>query len=649
MALGYHSCQPNHTFPVMSFTLTAWPQPTDQPLPTTVMQAQAQLDAVWDTPGTAPEPRFLALARALAARFPNTEDGEGDMYDHGLELMESSPDRDRAYNIGLWARDDSFELGFNHLIVQANDLGLHVMDGQNGVVYLAHGDVLTLGPNSAASFTCRLDDAVVRKDWGAAWLECRRLAPQRLPEALTVWALMVVQGRKAPPHPALGAALAQLGGTSPERDKRVRWCLDKVPAAHRSLQAQLLDGLRNAADLVAYVDNELQRAPSTQSTGGGGASLPAAAPDSATAEAAKALGIDPDLIARAEAGSPQAQCKLALKFIEAPGKSTPALAKLAVMWLERSAAQNFSMAQALLGDGLLRGWRSFPVDMERGLALLEAAAAADDVDGLNYLAQYLYDKSVRLRPGQDSIEKLKDPTSLRYQARVPQLLMRAAALGSPRGLFKLAVRLWDEIGTPRDDVAAKAVMQLARTRAAKYCVDEPEVLALMEATPADSKEVMALAQELGRDITQLPKVLNARHAAPTRVVPPPVAVATAPTAAKPAPPRSRAPVPEDDEDSDSWQDTPTARPALHAGHLALGLGMVGFVLWFMFITTLGRGSFKPIALVVGLVSAFGVWRCTADLDWGAVKRTVLSALALLPGAGFIVSAAVLLQMLRGRT
>jgi TPR repeat protein len=635
----------------MSFTLTAWPQPTDQPLPTTVMQAQAQLDAVWATEGAAPEPSFLALARALEARFPSTEDGESEMYEHGLDILERSPDKDRAYNIGLYARDDSFELSFNHLIVQANDLGLHVMDGQNGVVYLAHGEVLTLGPNSAASFTCRLDDAVVRKDWGAAWLECRRLAPQRLPEALTVWALMVVQGRKAPPHPALGAALALLGGTAPERDKRVRWCLDKVPAAHRSLQAQLLDGLRNATDLVAFVDVELQRAPSTQGAGGGGAA-PATPPDAATAEAAKTLGIDPVLVARAEAGSPQAQCKLALKFMEAPGKPTPAVNKLILLWLERSAAQNQSLAQALLGDGLLSGWRGFPVEMERGLALLEASAAADDVDGLNYLAQYLYRKSVRVRPDQPNIEKLKDPTSLRYQARVPQLLMRAAALGSPRGLFYLAVRLWDEVGTPRDDVAAKAVMQLARTRAPKYCVEQPETLALMEATPADTKEVMALAQELGRDIKQLPALINARHAALPRATPP-AAAAALPVAAAPMPAsRQSRPQPQQDADEDDgghWHDTPAPRPALHAGHLALGLGMVGFVLWFMFITSLGKGSFKPIAAVVGLVSAFGVWRCTADLDWSGLKRAVLSVLALLPGAGFIVGAAVLLQMVRART
>ncbi len=252
------STEPFSPRPSMSFTLTAWPQPSDQPLPTTVMQAQAQLDMVWAAPGTAPEPRFLALARALEARFPSTEDGESEMYDHGLELMEHSPDNDRAYNIGLWARAEHFTLGFNHLVVQANELGLHVMDGQNGIVYLAHGEVLALDPHSAASFTCRLDDAVARKDWRAAWMECRRLAPQRLPEALTIWALLVSQGRQAPPHPILGAALAKLSGTSPHQDKRVQWCLAKVPPSQWPQESQLLEGLRSAANLVAFVDAELQ-------------------------------------------------------------------------------------------------------------------------------------------------------------------------------------------------------------------------------------------------------------------------------------------------------------------------------------------------------------------------------------------------------
>ncbi|WP_374403242.1 hypothetical protein [Niveibacterium sp.] len=198
----------------MSFTLTVWAQPEDLPLPTDVMQAQAQFDAVQAAPGAQPEPRFLALARALDARFPNTEDGDCDMYDHGLEILEKHPDNDRYYNIGLWARDDSFEVAFNHLVVQANDLGLHVMDGQNGAVYLANGEVLAIGAHTR---TARLDDALSRKDWAAAWAECRRLVPRGEAEASLVWGLMVTQGRMTPAHPALGAALAQFSGIDPPR------------------------------------------------------------------------------------------------------------------------------------------------------------------------------------------------------------------------------------------------------------------------------------------------------------------------------------------------------------------------------------------------------------------------------------------------
>ena len=92
--------------------------------------------------------------------------------------------------------------------------------------------------------------------------------------------------------------------------------------------------------------------------------------------------------------------------------------------------------------------------------------------------------------------------------------------------------------------------------------------------------------------------------------------------------------------------TTGAKPARN--YLALGLGIIGALVWFMLLTSLGKGSGKPIVVVVGLVSAFGVWRCTADLNWGGAKRGILGAVALVPGAGFIVSVAVLLQVVRAR-
>lgn len=629
----------------MSFTLTAWAQPADRPLPSDVMQAQAQLTEVERNPGAAPEPRFLALARALAARWPDTEDGPADIYDHGLRTLETQPDNDRYYNIGLWARDERFTVSFNHAVVQANDLGLHVMDGQNGVVYLANGDVLELDPASTASHTARLDDAVSRKDWPAAWQECRRLAPRRLPEALTIWALLTADGRCAAPNPALGGALAQLSGTDPAQDRRIRYCLAKVPVAQRPWQAQLLQYLRGAPDLLAAVDAEAERAAAIPAGMAAGTVAADPALVASTKEAAQAAGIEPQLVELAIAGSSKAQFDLASRFIHAPGSLSLARARLAVQWLELSAAQGQVIAKAVMGDMLLRGIGGLPVDMERGLALLEEAAAADDMDGLSFLADFLYTKSVRRLPD-GTLKKLTDPASQRNQVRIPQLLMRAVAAGSKRSLLWLAVRLWDEIGIPRDDVAAKAVMQLARTRTPELCVEQPEALALMLPTPADSEEVMALARQLGADLKRLPELLNARLAARAAAMPPAVVPAAAAAPMSRTEPRTassrRAPQAHDEDEA-----APPPRFQLHAGHVALVLGALGLAILLVLIPSLGKGSFKALAVLIGLIGAFGVWRTTADWDWGGAKRLLVSALALIPGLGFVACVAVLLRTVRG--
>ncbi|PTT77463.1 hypothetical protein DBR42_25130 [Pelomonas sp. HMWF004] len=628
----------------MSFTLTVWAQPADRLPPSDVMQAQAQLDEVCRSPGSAPERRFLTLAHALAARWPDTEDGPADVYDHGLALLETSPDNDRAYNVGLWARDARFGESFNHLIVQANDLGLHVLDGQNGVVYLANGEVLQLGPASAAALTARLDDAVLRKDWSSAWKECRRLAPQRLPEALTIWGLLTTQGRCDAPNPALGAALAQLSGTDPSKDRRVQYCLDKVPSARRIWQEQLLAYLRGASDLLAAVDAEAERASSTASVPAGHAEGTVAVDPTlaaSTKEAAQAAGIDPQLVASAIAGSSKAQFDLASRLLHVPGALALPRARLIVQWLEKSVAQGQHIAKAVMGDMLLRGVGGLPIDMERGLALLEEAAAAEDVDGLNYLADFFYNKSVRRLPD-GTIKKLADPASQSHQTRIPQLLMRAAAVGSKRSLFWLAVRLWDEIGTPRDDVAAKAVMQLARTRTPELCAEQPETLKLLAPTPADVDEVMALARQLGADMQRLPELLNARLSARAVAKPPALPVAAAPA------PRTESRVATSRRASEADEEVQPSPPRvrLHAGHVALVLGALGLAILLMLIPSMGKGGFKLLAVLMGVVSAFGVWRTTADWDWSGPKRVFVSTLALVPGLGFVACVGVLLHAVR---
>jgi hypothetical protein len=137
---------------------------------------------------------------------------------------------------------------------------------------------------------------------------------------------------------------------------------------------------------------------------------------------------------------------------------------------------------------------------------------------------------------------------------------------------------------------------------------------------------MALARELGADLQRLPELLNARLASRAAAVPPAAA----------AVPAARA------EDVRA----PASRFQLHGGHLALGLGAVGTVLLLLLIPSLGRGGFRALAVILGVVGAFGVWRTTADWSWGAVKRLLVSGLALLPGLGFLACVAVLLLAVR---
>lgn len=618
----------------MSFILTVWAQPSNTPLPTDVHQAQQQLDTVQATPGQQPEPRFHQLAKALHARFPTGPDGEEEMYESGLELFESHPDNDAYYNIGLIPRDDNFEHGFYHLIVQANDLGLHVMDGQNGAVYLANGKVLVVDrPYCTACHTVRARDALVRKDYRTAWSEYRRLAAQKEPEALTGWGSMIAGGQGVTAHPVLGAALALLSGLSPEKDSALAWCLKQVPESQRAQLPLFLERLRKTSDLSALVVEEVKRGPGKTTTGTSTASTPSSAPDAATAEAARSLGIDPALVERAEAGHAISQCKLAIKFMEASGKSSPKLTQLMLMWLERAAGQGQTSAQALLGDSLLRGWRGIPVNMERGLSMLEASAKADDTDGLYFLAEYLYEKSIRRR-GTEKLEKLKDPASIRNQARVPELLTRAAAQGDGRSLFWLAIRLWDEIGTPQDDIAAKAVMQLARTRAAKLCAENSEATAMFTPTKKEASEVAALSREMGANIKQLPDILALRQAERT--------AQSAPVAAPPKAPRI-----EIESDSDAEEDfSTTSGVKLHLGHIVLGIGIVGFLVMLLVITTLSGGTFRAVALAVGLISAVGVWMTSGNLGWSTPQRLLYSILSLIPLLGFILCIVTFIKSLR---
>lgn len=239
----------------MSYVLTAWRQPEGVPLPASLAEAETQLDAVQAGPPGRRDPAFLALARALEARFPDN-DNDAQTYDSGLALLEQASDSDDPYyNIGLSTGIDHWSAAYAHVVVQANNLGLHLFDMQEGSVYLANGDVFALGEPDVC---VRAVDAWLRRDFAAAWAEYRRLAPRRNPKALQGWGQLLSGGMAGPRHHALGAALMQLGGADPDDDPQgYGVVLKRVPPALGAEQAAWLARLRDAPDLVAVVDAEL--------------------------------------------------------------------------------------------------------------------------------------------------------------------------------------------------------------------------------------------------------------------------------------------------------------------------------------------------------------------------------------------------------
>jgi hypothetical protein len=506
----------------MSFVVTVWAQPANTALPTHVMQASAQIEALRKASGAQTEPRFLALARALAERYPDDDDGEGDMYDHGLNLLESNPHNDQTYNIGIYTHNDEFDAGYQFLVSSAQRLGLHVMDEQNGLVHLAGGGML--------------------------WLREPPQPPQQ-------------------PRPPAGS-----GGSG------------------------------------SFMDPLMLE----------------------TIEQAKMAGIDPKWVVQAQQGKAAAQYNVGVMFQNASDSPTQAQINLTYIWLERAVAQHLKEAQRALGIMLLRGWGGRPIDPVRGMALLEQAAQANDVNALLYLSDVLYQKSTRTVPD-GRLEKFPDAASVAARERVPRLLARAAAQGDMSAATWLATRLYDSVGCPEDDIGAKALIQLVQRRQPGLLEGVLPALKVLVPTKAQTQEVHALTDHFEHHLHELPQILEARWA---RMVQRQPAVA----------PQKQAAIA---VQSDAAEDiTEPAASRWHLGLWATLAAAIGFVLLMMFATSTSPGVFKGTAAVIGVVGAVGVWRTTADLDWGGFSRVLISAVALVPGAGFFACLWVLWKALR---
>lgn len=696
----------------MSYVLTAWRQPDGVPLPVSLAEAEAQLDAVQAGPPGRRDPAFLALARALEARFPGNDD-DAQTYDSGLALLEQASDSDDPYyNIGLSTGIDHWSAAYAHVVVQANDLGLHLFDMQEGSVYLANGDAFALGEPDVC---VRAVDAWLRRDFAAAWAEYRRLAPRRNPKALQGWGQLLSGGMAGPRHHALGAALMQLGGADADDDPQGYGVVAKrVPPALDAERAAWLARLRDAPDLLAVVDAEIAAQPARLAQVEATIVVPE--------QRAKAV----EMLKRlAFNGHAAAAYRLSLELTVGKAiRGTPADAE---RWHRNAAQWGHPRAQATLGTQLADGPFEKLDDAERwllrakaggepGLDLVLARLRARRAAGPSGSAAGSGEDSLEVRAERGDAEAMvhvarkillaSPPPGPPDAMRAARWLERAAIQGHVPAAALLGEYLaWGRHGLPKDPVRGRQWIEqavagddvnglvsmaqflmygaLARpepalalecaTRAAAkgegngwYLL----ALCLLEGTggppdPVAAKAAFRISQSLhsplldqNRDLIPdfAPTPADAfavdalhREMAADRRRLPALLDSRAAAGRAPSAPRVHARSGATSRDEEDEQDhDPQIARNLHLGHAALVAGALGTALLLALAPSIGKDGFRALVALVGLIGAFGVWRSSADLEWSTIKRVILAALALLPGVGFIACIAVLLQVLRDR-
>jgi len=104
-----------------------------------------------------------------------------------------------------------------------------------------------------------------------------------------------------------------------------------------------------------------------------------------------------------------------------------------------------------------------------------------------------------------------------------------------------------------------------------------------------------------------------------------------------------------DQRFSQWQaaqgsNSPSFKP--HIGHAALLLGAAGFLILLALTLTLTGAPLKAIAVALAFTGAFGVYRCSTDLETPTLATRLLTALALVPVAGSFACLLVVLRVIQ---
>jgi len=457
----------------MSYVVAIWAQPDGWAPPASLEEAAELLGRVHDLP-KAPEPRLRELARVLRARFPAAGNDACFWNEASLAAAGEGP----VLRLGIAARARREQLQA-FVCVEANRLGLHVVDDQAAEVHLADGRVY--GEGERAVCVRALAAYWHGDDPAAAWGPLLDLAEQGNRTALRTLGEMALNGRGVRRDLVAGCALVcaaagwRLAPDLPRAPERpgplatralaLREELGKAVTADADrLLARMLGDEGPAASLCAHA-REIDRIVDSQVGGDPDAALvvwralgrrghPRAAWLAGQVHAHRAATHD-DLLQElrwtreaARGGEPLALVHMGRLCDE--GLWPQARPEEARGWLRKAIACDepaaVAPARALLAAIVDRTPRPAPVPDVEALRR-RAAAEAGDADAAFALAQ-------AYRDGRVAGAESPDASAL-------ALLRLAGSLGHARAQVELGDCLAEGRGQPRDEPGAHRLYELA--------------------------------------------------------------------------------------------------------------------------------------------------------------------------------------------
>lgn len=319
----------------MSYVIQIWQNPQSQSLPTSLVQAEQQLQALHEQPVGTALPLFIQLAQRLTERYPDQAsapiDEETDDVDFDSVAWTDSPmngkTRTAVWNIGL--NSAMLDEVRPFVIVQANALGLNVMDEQADEVHLAGGQVLA---SSDGAYCVKGFAAYYQGDFATALQEFKQFAQQGNSVAQYNLGLLFSNGHGVKQDYLIAYALLYLSAIkNPHHQDTVDEISKQLPSWIIEQGTVLANEMGQAGNLVNVLEQAIQKRQETFQLGENAAK---------NGDYEQTLTL---LMPVAEQGHEAAQFIIGMMYDD--GRGVAQDKKEAVKWYVRSAKNGFAFAQ----------------------------------------------------------------------------------------------------------------------------------------------------------------------------------------------------------------------------------------------------------------------------------------------------------------